>query len=298
MIVWEWLSLLLSDLVAFAAWSCWLLLIVAVLASKLFLKRRVSEAAAESEPTCGNCGYVVKGLPSYTCPECGGNLGEVGVHFANEWRTHPLTPIILWTFLLLVPAYYGWQFVGPRLPAFRDSRQGMAFLTPKSGLYRAVQVNMSEQRWVSATKAHQTAESYRWAEVRVTRLSGLDVVTEIHLDDKPGSALRRIEDVQEQDVRAWLVAADVDVSDPKVEAEIRLAARELQSAWGNHSRGSIYEPFARVASTNRATSSRPPWMLALWIAPWFVVWLIIVRQILVRPPTLVDRGRAGEIGHG
>ena len=60
MIVWEWLSLLLSDLVAFAAWSCWLLLIVAVLASKLFLKRRVSEAAAESEPTCGNCALTCR----------------------------------------------------------------------------------------------------------------------------------------------------------------------------------------------------------------------------------------------
>jgi hypothetical protein len=282
MIVWEWLSLLLNDLVALTAWSCWALLIVAVLASKAFLKRRIPEpATVKSEPTCGNCGYLVKGLPSYTCPECGGNLGEVGVHFGNQWRTHPLTRIILWTFVLLVPAHYGWRFVGPRLPAFRDSQKRMAFATPKSGLYRTVQVKMSDERWVSAAKVYQTAESYRRVEVRVRRLSGPDVVTEIDLGE-PGSALRRIEDIQEQHVRDWLAAADVDLSHPGVDAEVKFAVRELQSAWGNYVRGSVYEPFARVGSTNRATSTRPPWMLALWIAPWAVVWLIIVRQILVR----------------
>lgn len=31
------------------------------------------------EPSCRACGYPVKGLPSFTCPECGSDLREVGI---------------------------------------------------------------------------------------------------------------------------------------------------------------------------------------------------------------------------
>jgi lipid-A-disaccharide synthase-like uncharacterized protein len=30
-------------------------------------------------PVCGQCGYVVRGISSLTCPECGSDLREVGV---------------------------------------------------------------------------------------------------------------------------------------------------------------------------------------------------------------------------
>ena len=29
---------------------------------------------------CGRCGYSVKGLESFNCPECGADLREVGIH--------------------------------------------------------------------------------------------------------------------------------------------------------------------------------------------------------------------------
>ena len=32
-----------------------------------------------AEPSCRACGYAVKGLPSFTCPECGSDLREVGI---------------------------------------------------------------------------------------------------------------------------------------------------------------------------------------------------------------------------
>ena len=32
-----------------------------------------------SEPSCRACGYAVRGLPSFTCPECGSDLREVGI---------------------------------------------------------------------------------------------------------------------------------------------------------------------------------------------------------------------------
>jgi hypothetical protein len=32
-----------------------------------------------SVPSCRACGYAVKGLPSFTCPECGSDLRDVGI---------------------------------------------------------------------------------------------------------------------------------------------------------------------------------------------------------------------------
>jgi hypothetical protein len=34
---------------------------------------------AVAQPSCGACGYPVQGLPSFTCPECGKDLRQVGI---------------------------------------------------------------------------------------------------------------------------------------------------------------------------------------------------------------------------
>ncbi|MEO6437283.1 MAG: hypothetical protein ABIP55_16190, partial [Tepidisphaeraceae bacterium] len=34
---------------------------------------------ASAEPHCGRCGYPVRGLPTLACPECGGDLRNVGI---------------------------------------------------------------------------------------------------------------------------------------------------------------------------------------------------------------------------
>jgi hypothetical protein len=44
----------------------------------VFLAMR-NRGTAPSEPSCGKCGYLVKGLTGLTCPECGSDLREVGI---------------------------------------------------------------------------------------------------------------------------------------------------------------------------------------------------------------------------
>jgi len=51
------------------------LLIVAV----RFLRRDPGRKLG-SEPTCGGCGYVVTGLTTFVCPECGSDLRQVGIN--------------------------------------------------------------------------------------------------------------------------------------------------------------------------------------------------------------------------
>jgi len=55
-------------------------------------------------PACGRCGYAVKGLTALSCPECGGDLREVGITTPrSRQKLTPLVFVMLWTLLLPIP---------------------------------------------------------------------------------------------------------------------------------------------------------------------------------------------------
>ena len=49
------------------------------LAGAVSLIAYVRLARESGEPRCGQCGYLSKGAASFTCPECGSDLREVGI---------------------------------------------------------------------------------------------------------------------------------------------------------------------------------------------------------------------------
>src|SRR4051812_24607510 len=44
-----------------------------------FALRKWNNRRRGADPSCGRCGYLVKGLTTFTCPECGSDLREVGI---------------------------------------------------------------------------------------------------------------------------------------------------------------------------------------------------------------------------
>jgi len=57
------------------------------------------------DPSCGKCGYGVRGLPTLRCPECGSDLKEVGIRPGAKRIPHPLwLRTIALTFALGLPA--------------------------------------------------------------------------------------------------------------------------------------------------------------------------------------------------
>jgi hypothetical protein len=74
---------------------------VAIALRSLFFRRRI----ILTEPSCGKCGYCVRGIPGLTCPECGSDLREVGILTANA-PVHSSTALksALWTLALPLAA--------------------------------------------------------------------------------------------------------------------------------------------------------------------------------------------------
>jgi hypothetical protein len=60
---------------------------------------------APNDPRCGKCGYIVRGVPSLHCPECGSDLREVGIVTpAHRRAAGPFPHAVIWTLVLLLVA--------------------------------------------------------------------------------------------------------------------------------------------------------------------------------------------------
>ena len=84
-------------------------LVLTVFVIVVFLFVRVLwRRKAVTQPACGNCGYFVRGITTFTCPECGQDLREVGIvtpsTHAKGWSSDPVLRAALWTLLLPIPA--------------------------------------------------------------------------------------------------------------------------------------------------------------------------------------------------
>lgn len=77
-----------------------LLVLITIWAIIVARRRKVAQ------PQCGRCGYPVKGLPTFICPECGGDLREWGIRTQamaspREWRWLRLPMLLfVWTMIL------------------------------------------------------------------------------------------------------------------------------------------------------------------------------------------------------
>lgn len=102
-------------------------------------------------PQCGRCGYAVRGTQSLNCPECGGDLREVGITTPKQrGRVGPVAFVVLWTLLLPVPGCLVsgiLMAVGPQ----QHSSYARMSLTPESGAYNSATVEYSSTYTVASS---------------------------------------------------------------------------------------------------------------------------------------------------
>src|SRR5437868_14823886 len=77
--------------------------LAAVAVTRSLARGRSRNGRISADPRCGKCGYIVRGIATLTCPECGSDLREVGIDTgkasAPSWVAIPVLAI-LWSIAL------------------------------------------------------------------------------------------------------------------------------------------------------------------------------------------------------
>lgn len=85
-----------------------LLLLLVVFGSRFPLRARKSRnSRTVTHPACGHCGYDVRGLPTFICPECGKDLREAGILTPGALRP-PMPGSLEARLMKPLPQWVGW----------------------------------------------------------------------------------------------------------------------------------------------------------------------------------------------
>lgn len=126
-----------------------------------FLRHRRRSTAAGDLATCGHCGYAVTGLTTFTCPECGSDLRQVGINRSRHapaslvssdspGRLAILFRIVGWKMLAFgvlfsIAAFFVADYFADMLQSTTWVESQVVEASPGSGAYSKVIVTLSEQ---------------------------------------------------------------------------------------------------------------------------------------------------------
>ncbi len=176
------------------------LVVLAVAIGAVIYERRRLKGV--TDPSCGACGYSVRGLKVNRCPECGGDLKHVGVIQPDDVR--PIGALI-W---FLIWSFFYWSIVmpiiGPFWPRVIESDVDKKFSDPASQRYEGIEIVYAEKRvWDTIASRTLTIELVHLdgAKSGLTTWEGDDSSFAISSDDQD---LGVLQGTTPRDVLDWM----------------------------------------------------------------------------------------------
>ncbi len=248
----------------------------------LLLGRR----AAAREPSCGRCGYAVAGLPTFICPECGGDMREVGVltdefrkRLSQRWRA------VLWTLLLPLPAVVISGAIG-QFVQFQTTTSRLRLPNPVSGGYR--QIELVE---VGAGYGTQSLESITI--VLSTLAAGAK--PELHVSprdlshtsvDPAGRRTTLTEALTARSIYDWMRSAGVQGNTDALLAEatdvMNLVRQDVEAGVARTGTSGMSNFRGSAALSVGGGSRTPWWFVGLATGVWLLIWVLGLRRIFAR----------------
>jgi hypothetical protein len=274
-------------------------LTVALAVATVVVRRR--RAQRITQPVCGQCGYAVEGLPSFTCPECGSDLRAVGIVTPGPARPlRPITRVILWTIMLPIPAcLVSLVLLLTVIPSVESTREAQSF-EPVSGAYSSIEMvgtgSVLIWPWQRGSVLRVPLERLQLSVLATKGLLGrldIDLSTQACRFQPPGEPKAESPGAFGPAVLTSLLsAAGIDVGNAPVQAEIDEVARLVHeaSAAGLYSR--TPQNFRVVNKSITSNSGAPGGLLAgFWLLIWVVgVWTCIRRTPTPQPTATVETG--------
>lgn len=249
-------------------------LVIAAILSILAMRARQPRVKT---PSCGKCRYPVEGLTVMTCPECGGDLRQVGILIPrySGGITRAMF-IALWTLVLPVPAIIITFIVGSALPMDRTSGADMQIIPTSPG----VQTMLLNLR----SNSSKTFAAYDRGDLILVLGQGPASVASLDLSNRTFTPVDSDDTndgapLNETELTKWF--ANVSGS---THGECQNDATMVLEAIDSTSAGPVV-----VSTTTNNISTRtwtrsqpavwyPPTALVFWIAVWVVGIVMIVRR--------------------
>lgn len=252
----------------------------------IFCLRRIVRV---TEPSCGACGYPVRGLKVNRCPECGGDFKQVGV--TRPGKPRPIGAIdwcAIWTVFLWIGSSIVTPIAEPFWPTVRDSQIFGDMGSPWSKKYSGIQFEFDERWW-------STGAASRTLRLEILHSNGtLSGLTNLEGDESSftvvqnGSNPGALPGTTPQDVLDWMKRHGITaangtawpgaVSDPMklsqdeaVLAEAQAISETIKRYMTGKTPVELSRSF-RSGGNNSITSHGPVYQLEVHILGW-IVWI-------------------------
>ncbi len=230
-----------------AAGAITLLLFIAI--AIFLIRRRRSVPPPDSEGSCGRCGYLVKGLTTFTCPECGSDLRQVGLIHPRNGDTPragapwlivlkaSARPLLIWIVSCLIFSAVCTWIVRDYLWPYSDVGENVIHCYPKSRRYTSAKFyTRTEAPAFGRIRAARAPQKSRYGQFEMqdatsTWLIGVNYLADNHYyRDASGTTVTHAGLPTSASVLDFLKINKIDTSDPRVQAEAAAAAAVMADA--------------------------------------------------------------------
>jgi len=254
--------------------------------------RQHDQRAASNGPVCGKCGYCVRGLPTFICPECGSDVRDVGIIVPGTKTFGPILRGVIWTAAFALVAVATTIFIISDLdPVIHSCQQNEALLAPRSNLYQRVDFHAYGSRVQWPFSQPPLAVTPQNVDVTLTPNAGNSIVLHVtgyrmgyDYVNAAGKTVRQASGLNADAVRDWMKSAKIDTSSGEVLAEARDIVQFVQDATSPSPAATFADTFGGY-STGGSWTGSAPWQPAFPIAClfWLVVWIIGLRKVTRTP---------------
>jgi hypothetical protein len=121
-----------------------------LIATRAWTTRRGGGAANAEHPTCGFCGYIIRGIEGFICPECGRDLREVGIIPAGARRAMSNTVrLAVWTIAVVPPVLLLGAILSRSIaPTWAVSQQQRVIFVQSPTLFTTVRAQLDGRKLV------------------------------------------------------------------------------------------------------------------------------------------------------
>jgi hypothetical protein len=250
-------------------------LVIGIGAFMLISRKNRSRA---SEPACGKCGYAVRGLPTFTCPECGADLREVGIVTSGQRTMSPkargVLLVLLWTLVLPVPAMILSAVALQATPQTSVTRWHQGLGSPDSAAYE--RVNLDQRLTEKGNRIVSNRLTY-------TLIPSQGQPTQIDVDPasrgysyrkRSGEEVKTVSGLNENTFLDWMSQAGIDRENEQVKLEVAELLTFAQGAALGAVNNLSPRHFRSLGSSGYSRVGPSRWVLAVAATFWLGIWLL------------------------